>query len=96
MLAQYGVSIRLMFRPMTRNSDAFIGDMQKGTFMLWFEAVEGSAEGLVLDKPMYRYEHELISDAYIIYYPDHLDELRLEYFEALRQFYSARETPIAG
>lgn len=87
-LAQYDISIRIMFRQITRNSDVFHSDMEKGSSMLWFEAIEGSSEGIVLDKPTYRFEHELIADAYVLYYPELLDDLQLEYLNTLKQMYS--------
>ena len=90
-LAHYGISARIMFRQITRNADTFLSDMEKGSFMLWFEAIEGSLGGSMLDKPAYRFEHDLIADAYILYYPELLDNLQLEYFDTLKRIYSERQ-----
>ncbi len=83
-LADYGVSIKVLFRPLTRNTDAFLGDMDH-MYMQWFEPI-----GTHLDPPwpgtvVHRWEHDLIADAYFIYRADHLDDLQLAFLDEVRK-----------
>ena len=85
-LEDYGVSVRVLYRPMSRNHDAFLTDLGL-TYMTWFEPVEGSLGTPLPEYPVHRFEHELIADAYALWRPDLLDRLQVEYLDTLATIY---------
>lgn len=84
-LEAHNVSVRVVFRPLTRNADVFLGKLEDEAFMMWFEPVEGSLGMEIPAMPAFRFEHDLTADAYVLYRPDKLDQLQFEYMEALRR-----------
>lgn len=77
-------SPRVALRPLTRNTDAFLGTLEDDALMMWFEPVEGSLGTEIPDMPVFRFEHDLIADGYVLYRPDMLDNLQRDYLETLR------------
>lgn len=83
-LETHNASPRVALRPLTRNTDAFLGTLEDDAFMMWFEPVEGSLGTETPDRPVFRFEHDLLADGYVLYRPDMLNQLQREYLETLR------------
>lgn len=84
-LATYKVAPKIVFTPLTRNSDVFNGKLDDNVFMMWFEPAENSYTMDIPNIPIYRFEHELLADAYLLYKPSKLDPLQLDYLSTLQQ-----------
>lgn len=92
-LATYKVSPKIVFTPLTRNQDVFNGKLDDNTFMMWFEPAENSYTMEIPDIPIYRFEHELLADAYLLYKPTKLDPLQLDYVDTLREVLEDQAKP---
>lgn len=87
-LEAHRVSIRVLYKRILRNDEAFLEDVANG-YVQWLTPIDETPGDFRLPGyPALPFEEDLIADGYILYHPASLKPLQLEYLELARELQS--------